>query len=108
MNSEEFLKKIREGDRFDECELRELAFGESGDGIYWIDDVEGEEHRWQREIQTIIKVENLYFAIDWMKALTECQESDFDCQPYLVTKKKVMVEKILWEPVQTEHNSEEV
>ena len=35
---------------------------------------------------TVIEVAGRFFAIDWMAALTECQESDFWQQPREVRK----------------------
>lgn len=50
----------------------------------FVDEIEGNDHRWQKEIQTIIDADGQLYAIDWMRGLTECQENEFFEQPYRV------------------------
>ena len=54
---------------------------------YKVENIEGEDHRWQREISTIIKIKDRYFQINWMRGLTENQEDDFWEQPFEVYPK---------------------
>ena len=68
-----------------------------------VEEIEGDDHRWQREIRTIIDVDGQLYAIDWMRGLTECQENEFYDQPYKVKKvekvitKTVVTYKKMWE-----------
>lgn len=51
-----------------------------------VDEVEGDDHRWDREMKTILELNGKFFAVDWRKGLTENQENSFYNQPYEVTK----------------------
>jgi len=88
MTNTEFLNKFDVGEKFSEDELREIGWGESPDGSKYVDEEEGEDHRWQREMTTIFSVDGRTFALNWMKGLTECQESDYESQPYEVKKEE--------------------
>lgn len=48
-------------------------------------------------MKTIIDVDGQLYAIDWMRGLTECQESEYWNQPYKVKK----VEKVITKTVVT-------
>lgn len=96
MNNKEFLRKIENEEKFTEDELSDLAFC-GGDRITIVDRIKGYEHRWQVEMKTVIKLDyDRFFAIDWMKGLTECQENEFDYQPYEVEPKEVIIKKTEW------------
>lgn len=77
----DIINKLKNGEELSECELRELCGSD-----YWVEEIEGDDHRWQREIKTIIDVDGQLYAIDWMRGLTEYQESEFLDQPYKVKK----------------------
>lgn len=87
--------KIKNGIELTEGELRSLVFE------YWscvepiqkITSIPGEDHRWQKEMQTILNVDGELYAIDWMAALTECQENDFWKQPYRVQERIRIIEQ---------------
>lgn len=81
---DEILKKLENKEKLSKEELRELAWN-------GIDEIEGTEHRWQREISTIIEHNGKYYKLDWMRGLTECQENDFDKQPYEVIPKETTI-----------------
>lgn len=87
--NEELSKKVWDRVRLSEDEIKELVYE-----YPIVDEILGEEHRWTREIKTIIDVDGQYFAIDWLRGLTECQENEFWEQPYPVIKKEeVVIEK---------------
>lgn len=88
----DIINKLKNGENLSECELRELCWSD-----YVVDEIEGDDHRWQREIETIIDVDGQLYAIDWMRGLTEYQESEFWDQPYKVKK----VEKEITQTVVT-------
>lgn len=62
-----------------------------------VEEIEGDDHRQQREMETIIDVDGQLYAIDWMRGLTECQEGEYWNQPYKVKK----VEKVITKTVVT-------
>lgn len=87
---DEIIKKLKDGEKLSESEIRELT--RNGD---YVDEIEGDDHRWQKEMQTIIDVDGQLYAIDWMRGLTECQENEYLYQPYKVKK----VEKVITKTV---------
>lgn len=76
----ELLKKIDAGEKLTESELKILA------QEFDIERIEGDDHRWQREIRSICKLGDRLFAVDWMSGLTEMQEDNFWEQPFEVEK----------------------
>ena len=94
MTKEEFLSKFNSDEKFTEGELEEIV--QESDFEY-VDEVEGEDHRWDREMQTIFKIDDKLFAIDWRKGLTECQENEYWDQPYevKVVEKTIVVKEYL-------------
>lgn len=78
---EELKNKILNGEKLSEKELQSILWN-----FEIIHEIEGCDHRWQKEMQTIFKINDQLYAIDWMRGLTECQENDFYDQPYKVNK----------------------
>lgn len=74
------LKLLNNESVFSDDELLELVFEYSDDNI------ELSEGRWSKRMQSIIKVEDRYFSIEWEKGLTENQEHYFNNQPYEVKR----------------------
>jgi len=78
------VKKLEDGEKLNEEELRALAceveFSKSGEFEH-VAELEGDDHRWQREVSTIVKAHGRYWRIDWMRALTENNEDEFWNQP---------------------------
>jgi len=56
--------------------------------FYSIEKEYGEDHRWQREVTSIVQLGERYFAVEWYQGLTEMQENDFFDQPYEVELKE--------------------
>jgi hypothetical protein len=78
------IEKIERGGKLGEEELRALACEveyANLDEIEHVTEIEGEDHRWQREVSAVIKAHGRYWRIDWMRALTETSENDFWDQP---------------------------
>lgn len=78
------VKKLFDGEKLDETELETLAREVEYhifDCCEYVTNIEGDDHRWQREVSTIIKTGDRYWRIDWMRALTETSENDFWEQP---------------------------
>lgn len=94
------LEKIDAGEELDEWELAELCYEHS------ICDEEGDDHRWTREIKSIIELGGRYFSIFWMRGLTECQENKFEDQPVEVRKHtyEKTIEVTEWIPIKGEEN----
>lgn len=59
------------------CEVQRSPFGE------WrkVNEYEGDDHRWHREVSTVIEARGRFWRVDWMSALTETAEDEFWEQP---------------------------
>ena len=90
MTNEEFLQRYDSGKpNFTKDEIEKMAYEEFGNCI---DVIEGEEHRWYREVETIFEVEGRLFAVNWDRGLTEQQENDFDdSEVYEVERKEKII-----------------
>ena len=83
---DEIVAKLRRGEKLDEHEIRTIV-SES----HQVYEMEGEEHRWKREMFTVIDLDGELWGIDWMRGLTERVESEYLYQPYRVKR----VEKVV-------------
>ena len=92
----EVIRKIKEKEDFTEKEIEDLVWESEFEQVW---EEEGEDHRWQREMSTVIKVGDYFVRIDWLKGLTECQESEYLKNPYFVKEKKTTktIEVVDWE-----------
>lgn len=79
--------------KFSEEEIKDLIYNEK---LPVVDRIEGDDHRWQREMETIVKVKDRYFGIPWFRALTEMQEDDFYSQPYEVEPQEKVITVKVW------------
>lgn len=70
--------KALNGEELEEYELEALIDFNS------IDTIEGEDHRWDREMISIVQIGDRYFAIPWRKGLTEMQYNSYHWQPFEV------------------------
>lgn len=86
INIEEVKQKIINGKELTEEEIKYCVWGEIANIV---DEIEGDDHRWDKEMTTIIDIDGQLYAIDWRRGLTECQENSYYNQPYKVK----MVEK---------------
>lgn len=96
----EMLAKIDAGEKLDRSELSRLCYE------YSIYDEEGDDHRWTKEMESIVELGGRYFSIFWMRGLTECQESEFCDQPVEVRKHtyEKTIEVTEWIPIKGEGN----
>lgn len=69
LGEDEFLAKFDAGEEINERCLLEYAY--IGDVIS-----EGEDRRWSRTMESIVKIKDRYFKITWEKGLTEMQEDE--------------------------------
>lgn len=76
------VKKIDNGENLTERELRSLVYE------YEISSEEGGDHRWVRDMSTVVELCGRTFEIDWYKGLTEMQEDEFYDQPFEVEKRE--------------------
>lgn len=86
MEEKEILTKINNKEEFTERELRDLLDFE-------IEQDKGEDRRWTREVTSILKIGDRYFALNWGQGLTESQLNEYYEQPYevmLVETQKVV------------------
>lgn len=93
---DEILSKLRRGEELDEYEIRTIVCGS-----HQVYEMEGEEHRWHREMFTVIDLDGELWGIDWMRGLTERVESEYLDQPYrakrvekVVTRTEVTYERV--------------
>lgn len=89
---ENLMRKFLNGTDLSEHELRELQ-------DWAIDDIEKGESRWSMRTQSIIIFEDKYYAIDWDRGLTECQENYFGNQPYEVKRVETPIIKVTYEKI---------
>lgn len=85
----EIMTKFLNGKILTERELMRLTDNS-------IDDIEEEAGRWTVTVQSIIKFEDKFYAIDWQRGLTECKENEFDSQPYEVERKERIVKEVYY------------
>lgn len=81
-----------------------LATGFSSDNVepvncVRIDNINGDIGRWTQDVQTIIKVGEDLWAIDWERGLTAIQENLFYEQPYRVVRKEMQITKVYYEKI---------
>lgn len=81
------VKKIDSGEKLSERELSNLVCG------YEVESEYGENRRWTRTVETIVKLCGRFFCVCWEEGLTECQENEFWEQP--VEVKKHTYEKVI-------------
>ena len=99
--SKTIQEKVLNGEELNEEELRCLSSGVAG---HLIEEIEGDDHRWQREMSVIFEIQGRYFRLDYMKGLTEHQEDDFYEQPYEVIKKEKTIVVNNWVKKEDEEN----
>lgn len=74
---DELIQRVYQGDKnFTETELRDLA---TEFPIY--DLIEGDNRRWLKSMDTVLKIDDKYFMVCWQEGLTESQENEFYNQP---------------------------
>lgn len=81
-------RKIYFGEHLSEEELEDAVFE-----LKRIALIQGEDRRWTRNVSSILQVADELFRIDWEQGLTECQEDEFNHQPYQVYKHEREVTK---------------
>ena len=80
-----FGEKLLNGVDLDDEEMREMAYDGFKTTPYF-------RNRWTTTTQTLYKVGDRVFAIDWEKGNTEMQEDCFYNQPYEIKLVKRLVE----------------
>ena len=83
---DEIVAKLRRGEELDEYEIRTIVW--ESHQVY---EMECEEHRWHREMFTVIDLDGELWGIDWMRGLTERVESEYLDQPYRVKRAEKVV-----------------
>lgn len=87
--------KILNNLKLTEIERKYCAWGKVGE---YVDKIEKSNHRQTREMQTIFKIGEQYYAIDyhvidWMSGLTEMQDNECWDDPYKVERKEEVITK---------------
>ena len=98
-----FLERFDHKEAFDEWERRMMAWGEVGTEV---DQIENGSGRWMTYMTTVFKIGGRYFAIDWDRGLTECQENEYCSQPVEVTKRQYEKTIVVteWIPIAEEND----
>lgn len=78
--AEIMVEKIDNKEDLTESELESMR-------DYSIEDIEGDEGRWTRSIDSVIEINGRTFMLCWERGLTEYQENGFYHQPFEVEKK---------------------
>ena len=94
------IEKMYAGKKLSEKELKALVYEDVEDDYEIVTEVEGDESRWSRTIDTIIKVGEDYWDIPWERGLTECQENMFWEQPIRVKPVEKVVTVTEWVPLE--------
>lgn len=96
MNEYEIIEKLRNKEEFSESKIKEILWD-----FEQVWEEEGDDHRWSRDISTVVKIGECFVRIDWQKGLTECQENEFWTQPYFVKQNKYTktIEVEEWEKI---------
>lgn len=77
----ELLEKIDNGEELTRSELCDIIFE------FKVERKNGDNRRWSRNVNTISKIGDRYFSINWEEGLTESQENDYYDYPTEVEKK---------------------
>lgn len=80
----EVESKILNNQELTEYELKMCAYGEIGEFIEKIESEECNLHRYHNDMQTIFKINNQFYAIDWLKGLTDVIDDECYNRPYKV------------------------
>lgn len=80
--------KIINGEKLSESELKWCAWGEVGK---YIDEQEGEDRRWTKDMSTIFEIDGQLYCINWAQGLTEYQDNEYWEQPYKVRREEKVV-----------------
>lgn len=96
MSEQEIIDKLKNKEKFSKSEIKEILWD-----FEQVWEEEGVDHRWSRDISTVVKIGEYFVRIDWQKGLTECQENEFWNQPYLVKQHKYTktIEVEEWEKI---------
>lgn len=91
-NMEDSFIEIYDSDnlKFTENDLWELMYEP-------VERINGDNRRWSRTVETIVKMKDRYFSICHEEGLTESQESYINGQPLEVVRKEKQVTKVYWE-----------
>lgn len=83
--------KIIEGIDLTKEDLKDLACE------FTFYEIENDRDSFTVDTQSIVKLRNKYFAINWQQGLEDFEDSKFDAQPYEVKKVNQMTTK--WIPI---------
>jgi hypothetical protein len=75
----ELIEKFDSGIELTDEELEDFKW-------YSDNDVDGEQHRWTKDIESIVKYEDRIFSLTWQEGLTENCDDLFYDQPIEVKK----------------------
>ena len=94
------IEKMYAGEKLSEKELSALIYEDVEDDYEIITELKGEELRWTRIMDTIIKIGEDYWDIPWRCGLTEYQENEFWEQPFRVKPVEEVVTVTRWVPLE--------
>lgn len=74
-----YIKKIDSGVDLTDNELEDFQ-------SYSMEDIDGEQHRWTQDVESIIECDGRLFSLIWSQGLTEQCESFYCDQPIEIKK----------------------
>lgn len=73
---QEIFDKIKNKEELDPDEIECLFYI---DGLV-VDEIHIDNYTWREALESIIKIEDKYYRIEWERGLTECQDNEFYSQ----------------------------
>lgn len=104
ITQQEVLTKLYAGQELNKYDIKFLLW----EIAVHVDTIEGESHRWTRDVSTIVHLpetpdSNTYsevlWCIDYEKGLTENQEDEYFQQPYRVEARTKTITKTVYERI---------
>ena len=77
----DLLRRIDAGERLSEEDIGEIV-----NALEEVDSETFESGRWTESVRTVVNLCGRFFAIEWERGLTECQDNEFPNQPFEVER----------------------
>lgn len=88
MTTDPLIDKLLNKEYLTEDEIRRIIYYDfDDDRVRLVDEKEGKERQWTRDITTVFDIGGNLWAIDWDRGLTEYQDSAYNNQPYRVKRR---------------------
>lgn len=81
--------KLKNGEKLSEHEIEHIL-RESNK----VDEIEGDDRRWSRWMQTIIDIDDEYYMVEWDKGLTEMQENYYESVSKVKKETRIVTKEV--------------